>query len=84
MCGIAGVFQEPASQTVKKMIGNITHRGPDGRGVVDVTNGTLGHTRLAILDVEGGHQPMDYQNTSIAFNGEIYNYKDLKRAYLPE
>jgi asparagine synthase (glutamine-hydrolysing) len=84
MCGIAGVFQEPASQTVEKMIGNISHRGPDGRGVVDVTNGTLGHTRLAILDVEGGHQPMDYQDTSIAFNGEIYNYKDLKRAYLPE
>lgn len=84
MCGIAGVFQEPASQTVKKMIGNIAHRGPDGRGVVDVPNGTFGHTRLAILDIEGGSQPMDYQDTSIAFNGEIYNYKDLKRAYLPE
>ena len=83
MCGIAGVFQEPANKTVKNMIGNIAHRGPDGRGVVNVPNGTFGHTRLAILDVEGGHQPMDYQDTSIAFNGEIYNYKELKRAHLP-
>ena len=83
MCGIAGVFQEPATKTVENMIGNITHRGPDDRGVVDVTNGTFGHTRLSILDIEGGHQPMDYQDTSIVFNGEIYNYKELKRAYLP-
>ena len=83
MCGIAGVFQEPASQTVKAMIENIAHRGPDGHGVMDIDNGTLGHTRLAILDVEGGHQPMDYRETSIAFNGEIYNYKELKRKHLP-
>ena len=83
MCGIAGVFQEPANKTVENMIKNIVHRGPDGHGVVDVSNGTLGHTRLAILDVEGGHQPMDFQETSIAFNGEIYNYKELKRKHLP-
>jgi asparagine synthase (glutamine-hydrolysing) len=49
----------------------------------DVPNGTFGHTRLAILDVEGGHQPMDYQETSIVFNGEIYNYRELKRKHLP-
>ncbi|HEY5731042.1 MAG TPA: asparagine synthase B [Anaerolineales bacterium] len=83
MCGIAGVFQEPASQAVVTMIKNISHRGPDGHGVVGVPNGTLGHTRLAILDVEGGHQPMDYQETSIVFNGEIYNYRELKRKHLP-
>jgi len=83
MCGIAGVFKEPASQTVKTMIENISHRGPDGRGVASVSNGTLGHTRLAILDVEGGHQPMDFQDTSIVFNGEIYNYRELKREHLP-
>lgn len=84
MCGIAGVFQEPASQTVEKMVRSISHRGPDGHGVVDVRTGTLGHTRLAILDVEGGHQPMDHQETSIVFNGEIYNYRELKRKYLPD
>ena len=83
MCGIAGVFQEPANKTVETMIKNISHRGPDGHGVVGVPNGTLGHTRLAILDVEGGHQPMDFEDTSIAFNGEIYNYKELKRKHLP-
>ena len=83
MCGIAGVFQEPANKTVETMIKNISHRGPDGHGVVGVPNGTLGHTRLAILDIEGGHQPMDFEDTSIAFNGEIYNYKELKRKHLP-
>ena len=83
MCGIAGVFQEPASQTVATMIRNISHRGPDGQGVQGVPNGTFGHTRLAILDVEGGHQPMDFQETSIVFNGEIYNYRELKRKHLP-
>lgn len=82
MCGIAGVFQEPARQSVEKMVENILHRGPDGHGVLGVPNGTFGHTRLAILDVEGGHQPMDYRETSIVFNGEIYNYRELKRKYL--
>ncbi|NUQ84002.1 MAG: asparagine synthase B [Anaerolineales bacterium] len=84
MCGIAGVFQEPASQTVEKMIKTISHRGPDGHGVMQVPNGTFGHTRLAILDLEGGHQPMEYQGTVIVFNGEIYNYRELKRKYLPD
>ncbi len=82
MCGIAGVFREPASHLVKKMIDSISHRGPDGHGVVDVQAGTLGHTRLAILDLEGGRQPMNYRETSIVFNGEIYNYRELKRKHL--
>lgn len=84
MCGIAGVFQQPANQVVKRMVKNILHRGPDGHGVADIPNGTLGHTRLAILDVAGGHQPMHYRDTSIVFNGEIYNYRELKRKYLPD
>ncbi|NJC94995.1 MAG: asparagine synthetase B [Anaerolineales bacterium] len=84
MCGIAGVFQGPARQIVKTMVKSIAHRGPDGQGVTEIQNGTLGHTRLAILDVERGHQPMDFQETSIVFNGEIYNYRELKRKYLPD
>jgi len=84
MCGIAGVFQRPANQIVKTMVRNISHRGPDGHGVMDVPNATLGHTRLAILDVAGGHQPMDYRDTTIIFNGEIYNYRELKRKYLAD
>ncbi|HSG46007.1 MAG TPA: asparagine synthase B [Anaerolineales bacterium] len=82
MCGIAGVFQEPANKTVETMIKDISHRGPDGQGVAGMLNGTLGHTRLAILDIEGGHQPMDFEETTIAFNGEIYNFKELRRKYL--
>lgn len=84
MCGIAGVIQQPASRTVETMIKTILHRGPDGHGVMDVSNGTLGHVRLAILDVEGGRQPMVYQDTSIVFNGEIYNYRELQQKYLPD
>jgi len=83
MCGIVGAFQQPANQIVKGMVEKISHRGPDGHGVTNVPHGTLGHTRLAILDVEGGHQPMRYQNTFLVFNGEIYNYRELKRKYLP-
>jgi asparagine synthase (glutamine-hydrolysing) len=83
MCGIAGVFQYPANRVVSGMVKKLSHRGPDGNGVTDVPRGTLGHARLAILDVEGGHQPMHYQNTFIAFNGEIYNYRELKRRHLP-
>jgi asparagine synthase (glutamine-hydrolysing) len=82
MCGIAGVFQGPSQQTVREMVLNISHRGPDGQGIEDLQIGTLGHARLAILDVEGGHQPMEYQDTSIVFNGEIYNYRSLKRKHL--
>lgn len=82
MCGIAGVFQQPASQTVKEMVSSISHRGPDGQGIVELPNGTFGHTRLAILDVEGGHQPMRFRETTIIFNGEIYNYRELKRNFL--
>ena len=82
MCGIAGVFHGPANQTVKTMIKTISHRGPDGHGVMDTLSGTLGHTRLAILDVTGGRQPMAYQDTTVIFNGEIYNYRELKRKHL--
>ncbi|HET9909100.1 MAG TPA: asparagine synthase B [Anaerolineales bacterium] len=82
MCGIAGVFQRPANQIVKSMVRNIAHRGPDGLGVMDVPYGTFGHTRLAILDLSEGRQPMEYRDTTIVFNGEIYNYQDLQRKHL--
>ena len=58
MCGIAGALNQPASENVKRMVGKIAHRGPDGSGVQTFEHATLGHTRLAILDVAGGHQPM--------------------------
>jgi asparagine synthase (glutamine-hydrolysing) len=84
MCGIAGALSQPASENVKSMIEKIIHRGPDGNGVQNFKRGTLGHVRLAILDVEGGVQPMGYEDTWIVFNGEIYNYRELQKKYLPE
>lgn len=82
MCGIAGVLRQPANGNVKSMIKKLSHRGPDGHGVKELKNASIGHARLAILDVEGGHQPMQYEDTWIAFNGEIYNYRKLQAKYL--
>jgi asparagine synthase (glutamine-hydrolysing) len=84
MCGIAGVFKKQASQDVERMLKRIGHRGPDGRGVENFPSATLGHTRLAIIDVEGGHQPMGFDDTWIVFNGEIYNYRELANEYLKD
>jgi asparagine synthase (glutamine-hydrolysing) len=84
MCGIAGAFHNQAPLDVKRMLNQITHRGPDGQGIKNLPGGTLGHTRLAILDIEGGHQPMGFENTWIIFNGEIYNYRELIRDYLKD
>ncbi|MEW6029869.1 MAG: asparagine synthase B [Chloroflexota bacterium] len=84
MCGIAGVLQTPSNENVQRMIEKLSHRGPDGSGVQDLEAATLGHTRLAILDIEGGHQPMQYEDSWIAFNGEIYNYRDLQNKYLAD
>lgn len=84
MCGIAGVLRQPANGNVKSMLAKIAHRGPDGQGVKELKHATLGHTRLAILDVAGGHQPMQFEDTWIAFNGEIYNYRKLQAKYLSD
>ncbi len=82
MCGIAGVFGKQAPPDVEQMLKKLIHRGPDGQGIENLPAGTLGHTRLAILDVEGGHQPMGFDGAWITFNGEIYNYRELTRDYL--
>ncbi len=84
MCGIAGVLQMPSNENVQMMIEKLSHRGPDGHGVQNLEAATLGHARLAILDVAGGHQPMQHEDSWIAFNGEIYNYRDLQNKYLAD
>jgi asparagine synthase (glutamine-hydrolysing) len=84
MCGIAGVLRQPANGNVKSMIEKLAHRGPDGNGVKELKHASIGHARLAILDVEGGHQPMQFEDAWIAFNGEIYNYRKLQRKYLSD
>jgi asparagine synthase (glutamine-hydrolysing) len=82
MCGIAGAWGGNSHQTVDKMVRQLKHRGPDGEGVMPTRDATLGHTRLAIVDVAGGHQPLEDGEAWIAFNGEIYNYMDLRRGRL--
>ena len=84
MCGIAGALQNPANENVQTMIKVLAHRGPDGNGIQDLPHATLGHARLAILDIEGGRQPMQFEDSWIAFNGEIYNYRDLQKKYLAD
>ncbi len=85
MCGIVGIAGHDVSQdvmvaTVQSMAERIAHRGPDGGGAVYHPDATLGMRRLAIVDVEGGHQPMCTEDGAIAlvFNGEIYNAPALR------
>src|SRR5256885_12984413 len=84
MCGIVGVLGPGAdAETVTRMVRVIAHRGPDDEGVwVDAEAGVaLGHRRLAIIDVSpAGHQPMHSPagRYVITFNGEVYNYEELR------
>jgi asparagine synthase (glutamine-hydrolysing) len=83
MCGIAGIVAENAAEytnKVKKMTDAIAHRGPDGDGHYTYGRCVLGHRRLSIVDLGGGHQPMFNHTKSIGivFNGEIYGYKKLR------
>lgn len=87
MCGIAGIYNLNQSQVsltnLRKMTDVISHRGPDGEGHWLNSNGTVGfgHRRLSIIDLtENGKQPMHYADGryTITFNGEIYNYIELK------
>ena len=85
MCGIAGIVYKKQisnySAMIDKMLELIRHRGPDGRGVFEAENAIFGHTRLAIIDLSpSGHQPMCYLDRFvITFNGEIYNYVELRQ-----
>lgn len=87
MCGITGYIdfgQRTLPGTIEKMLGTILHRGPDDMGSqqFDGSNVTIGmgQTRLSIIDLsEAGHQPMNYKELCIVFNGEIYNYKEIRK-----
>jgi len=83
MCGIAGIVKKDGSEVTTSEIKNITnifaHRGPDDEGFFIENNFALGHRRLSILDLSpAGHQPMLYNHVRIIFNGEIYNYIEIK------
>src|SRR5215207_139211 len=90
MCGIAGFADSPRSpvkapeadlSTVQSMCAVIRHRGPDDEGVHTEEGVGLGMRRLSIIDLSGGHQPIhnEDQTVWVVFNGEIYNYRQLRR-----
>ena len=85
MCGISGFLhydklRTASSATIKKMNDVLSHRGPDGEGFYIENNLALGHRRLSIIDLNTGEQPMysDDGKIVLVFNGEIYNYLELK------
>lgn len=85
MCRIAGIasFEDTAGNDrgVRAMIASLAHGGPDDEGVYQQGNLTLGHRRLSIIDLSSaGHQPMIHRSAQqvISFNGEVYNYKELR------
>ena len=87
MCGVCGIVGRPDDQLIKSMLARIAHRGPDDEGVyIAKTSGEqrvgLGHRRLSIIDLSSaGHEPMSDASGRIwlTFNGEIYNFKQLRR-----
>src|SRR6266540_3647065 len=90
MCGIAGFIDfwdtdgfrapEQRAEILQNMCDVITHRGPDDQGVMFKSGAALGMRRLSIIDLAGGHQPISGEDESvtIVFNGEIYNFRELK------
>ena len=91
MCGIFGTTLRYSSEVIERKLGLMNFRGPDHTGIkeFDVSSElklTFGHVRLSILDLDArSNQPFVYnENISIVFNGEVYNYKELKNQYLSD
>jgi asparagine synthase (glutamine-hydrolysing) len=79
MCGIAG-FNWKNEEQIRRMTQKIAHRGPDGDGHFCDEKVSLGHRRLAIIDLsDGGRQPMNFQHLWITYNGEIFNYLQIRQ-----
>ncbi len=81
MCGIAGLIGDRAdAATLQRMAESQRHRGPDDVGLWSDGTACLGHTRLSILDLSpAGHQPMELGPLVVVYNGEIFNYRQLRR-----
>jgi asparagine synthase (glutamine-hydrolysing) len=88
MCGIVGAVRlqtsaawELTPEVAARMVGTLRHRGPDGEGEWADDHCWLGHTRLAIIDLAAGHQPLSNEDRSVwvNYNGEIYNHDGLRR-----
>ena len=84
MCGIAG-FNWKDPSILEKMTSAIKHRGPDDEGFYLDDNVSLGNTRLAVMDPsDRGHQPMEFENLLIVYNGEIYGFNELREELVSE
>src|SRR5262245_36296943 len=86
MCGIVGIVGRDATMTVdyplfEKMTASLEHRGPDDGGVYINRSIAFGHRRLAVIDLSGGRQPVinDESTQVLVYNGEIYNFRELRR-----
>ena len=84
MCAIAGILDLPSDpSTLQKMLETMARRGPDDKGICQESRCSLLHTRLAIIDPEGGHQPMvlsyGEETYCLVYNGELYNTRQLRR-----
>ena len=86
MCGFCGFTGELADreQVIREMAERITHRGPDSEGIYCGDGMTMGFRRLSIIDLEAGNQPLYNEDKTLVlmFNGEIYNYQDIKKDLL--
>lgn len=84
MCGICGIIgsenQEESALRLRRMMDAMTHRGPDGEGAFVASRAAIGMRRLSIIDLPSGNQPIwnEAETLAIVFNGEIYNYRDLR------
>ena len=85
MCGIAGIIQDHSDDSrvdiVEQMLTRIAHRGPDESGIYHSRRATIGNVRLSIIDIAGGQQPIPDSSGRywIVFNGEIFNYIELRK-----
>ncbi|GAF88366.1 unnamed protein product, partial [marine sediment metagenome] len=85
MCGIGGIYNfnhRPVQRSqLEKMNNKMIHRGPDDEGYFCDGNIGIGIRRLAIIDIEGGHQPVSNEDASVklVMNGEIYNYVEIRK-----
>lgn len=81
MCGIAGIVSKNRQGSIRAMTDALAHRGPDGVGYYQNDRIELGHTRLSIIDLAGGAQPISNEDDSLQLvcNGEIYNSPQLRQ-----
>jgi len=91
MCGIAGIWSGPGAAPPRRdeidaMVAALHHRGPDGRGTLVEGPIGLGHARLSIIDLAGGAQPMGNEDgrIQVVFNGEIFNYIELRQQLIAQ